>query len=198
MMILPARMVEAEALAFAREWIERFRDGTNPWSSDSALTADSGRAVTQHLMRQATLLHPVNRMQVIAMARAGDTEAHDVLRTLMIEMQSRSEPMPTELINYNMEVLHGGLHQPPGPKRKDKLLRDVCIAMTVAAVCDRFGLKPTRNTASRGRPSARPSACSIVAEALEVAQMGMGEKAVEAIWIRLRNAMPTAPGWASS
>jgi hypothetical protein len=36
----------------------------------------------------------------------------------MIEMQSRGEPMPTELINYNMEVLHDGLHQPPGRSAK--------------------------------------------------------------------------------
>jgi hypothetical protein len=198
---LPATMVETEALQFAREWIVRFRDGTNPWSNDSALTADAGRAVTRHLMRQSALLHPINRLQLIAMARAGDTDARDVLRTVMIEIQSRGEPMPTELVNYNMELLHGGLHQPPGPKRKDKLLRDLCIAMTVAAVHDRFGLSPTRNTASRGRPSARPSACSVVAEALALAHMGLGkrsEKAVEAIWSRLGRTLPTVSGWASS
>ena len=77
-------------------------------------------------------------------------------------------------------------------------MRDLGIAMTVAAVVDRFGLNPTRNTASRGRPSARRSACSVVAEALASVHIGMGEKAVEAIWTRLANAMPTVPGWASA
>ena len=86
--------------------------------------------------------------------------------------------LPAELAAYNMHrLLHGGLH---------------------AAVCDRDELSPTRNTASRGRPSAWRSACSIVAEALEVAHLKMGEKAVEAIWGRLGNAMPTVKGWASA
>jgi hypothetical protein len=185
--------IEADARAFAREMISRFHSGTNPWSADSPMTAAAGRALLRHLTRQGVLLHPTNRLQIIAMARAGDTDADDVLRTLMIEIQSRGEQMPVELANYNMEILHGGLHQPPGPKRKDKLLRDLCIAMTVAALCDRFGLNPTRNTTSRGRASARPSACSIVADVIN-----RGEKAVEAIWSRLGNAMPTVPGWASS
>ena len=194
---LPAMLIETEALAFAREQVSLYRDGTNPWSGDSGLSAEAGRALTRHILAHSARLGPITRMQVIALARAGDTDAQDVLRVLMIEMLSRDGRLPTELTNYDMELLHGGLHQPPGPKKKDKTLRDVCIAMTVAAVCDRFGLSPTRNTASRGRPSARRSACAIVAKALEVAHVGMGEKAVEAIWNRLGAAMPTVPGWAS-
>jgi hypothetical protein len=195
---LPMTMVEDEAMAFARQEFAQFRDGTNPWSEHSPLSGGAGRALTRYFMRQGALLHPINRLRIIAMARAGDVDAVTVLKTLIIEAQSRGEALPAELATFNMEILHGGLHQPPGPKRKDKILRDLCIALTVAAVCDRFGLSPTRNTASRGRPSARRSACSIVAEALDVAHMQLGEKAVEAIWARLGNAMPTVPGWASA
>jgi len=195
---LPTTAVEAEALTFAREWVVRFQEAGNPWSEHSPFAAKAGRAVVWHLMRHAALLHPINRLQIIAMARAGDTDAGSVLRQLMIEMHSRGEPLPTELAAYNMDLLHGGLHQLPGPKRKDKTLRDLCIAMTVAAVVDRFGLNPTRNTASRGKPSARRSACAIVADALGSVHINMGEKAVETIWNRLAGAMPTVRGWASA
>jgi len=198
MTTLPATAAEAEALTFAREWLVRAQEAGNPWSAHSPFAPEAGRAVTRHLMRCSALLHPINRLQIIAMARASDADADAVLRQLMIEMQSRAEPLPTELAAYNMELLHGGLHPPPGPKRKDKILRDLCIAMTVAAVVDRFGFYTTRNTASRGRPSARRSACAIVAEALGSVEISMGEKAVEAIWFRLANAMPTVPGWASA
>lgn len=197
-MTLPTTAVEAKALTFAREWVVRFQEVGNPWSEHSPFAAEGGRAVVRHLMRRAALLHPINRLQIIAMARAGDVDADDVLRTLMIEMQSRGEPLSAELAAYNVDLLHGGLHQPPGPKRKDKTLRDLCIAMTVAAVVDRFDLTPTRNTASRGKSSARRSACAIVADALGSVHINMGEKAVEAIWTRLANAMPTVPGWASA
>jgi hypothetical protein len=198
MTTLPATAVEAEALTFAREWLVRIQEAGSPWSEHSPFTAEAGRAVVRHLMRCGALLHSINRLQIIAMARAGDADADAVLRQLLIEMQSRGDPLPTELAAYNMELLHGGLHPPPGPKRKDKTLRDLCIAMTVAAVVDRFGLTPTRNTASRGRPSARRSACAIVAEALGFVGISTGEKAVEAIWTRLANVMPTVPGWASA
>jgi hypothetical protein len=91
-----------------------------------------------------------------------------------------------------MEVLHGGLHQPPGPKRKDRILRDVTTAMAVAAVVDQFGLSPYR--ASYRKPaSTRISACAVVAAA-----QNKSEKAVETIWGRFGGAMPTVPGWATS
>jgi hypothetical protein len=185
---LPAKATtEAEAVAFARDWLHGH--GENPWSDYPNYSADAGRALWRHLLWQAVRQHPVHRLRIIAMARAGDTDADQVLRTLIIEMQSRGETLPAELAAFTMEVLHGGLHQPPGPKRKDKILRDVTIAMAVAAVIDRFGLSPYRNAAS-----ARPSACAVVAEA----QHRIGEKAVEAIWRRLGRAMPTIPGWAAS
>ncbi len=193
-----AVIIEEEALAYAQEMLNRYHGGGNPWSPASPLTAEAGRATMRHLYRQAALLHPITRMNVIVAARNGDTAARDVLNTLIIEMKSDRRALPTELENYTMEVLAGGLHQPPGPRRKDKLLRDLVIALVVAAVCDRYQLAPTRNTASRGRPAARRSACSIVAEALGGVRVPLGEKAVEAVWARLGIAMPTVRGWASS
>jgi hypothetical protein len=195
---LPVAMVEAEALAFARGYIAQLA-GPGPWGNSSPFGAEESRAMTRHLMRVWCDCSANSRRQLIAIALAGEEDARAVLHTLMIEMKSQHKDLPIELENYNMEVLADGLRPPPrGPKRKDRFTRNLCIAMTVAAVVDKFGLHPTRNPASRGRPAARRSACSIVAEALEVVHMRLGERAVETVWARLANAMPTVPGWAAS
>jgi hypothetical protein len=190
-MKLPATSDAAEMVAFARSFLERHSG--NPWSDHPNSSAEAGRAFWQHVLWRAARMHPVHRMQVIAMARGGDRDADQVLRTLIIEMQSRGEQLPTELTNFTMEDLHGGLHQPPGPKRKDKVLRDVHIAMAVAAVVDRYGLAPYRSS-YRKPASTQLSACAVVA----AAQHRLGEKAVESIWRRVGGAMPTVPGWAAS
>jgi hypothetical protein len=182
---LPATSDVADMVAFARDWLRRHSG--NPWSDHPCSSAEAGRAFWQHV-----LWHAVYRLRIIAMARAGDTDADQVLRTLIIEMQSRGETLPTELTNFTMEVLHGGLHQPPGPKRKDRILRDVTIAMAVAAVVDQFGLAPYRSSYRRPA-STQLSACAVVAAA-----QNKSEKAVETIWRRFGGAMPTVPGWAAS
>jgi hypothetical protein len=191
-------ILEEEALAFARAEFARVRDGNTPWSESSELTKEAGRAAWRHVLTCAARYHPISRMEVITRARLGDPDARDVLRTLIIEARSGGGQLPRELEGYEMELLAGGpLPLLSGPKRKDKILRDLRIALTVAAVCDRYGLRPTRNPESRGRPSARRSACSIVAEVLAAeTPLKLKEVAVEAIWARLRNAMPTVPGWA--
>jgi hypothetical protein len=104
-MTLPATLAEAEALQYARGIIAYWRDSGNPWSDDSPLTAEAGRAVTRHLLRNAALDHPNHRLALIEMARDGDPDADDVLRTLIIEMQSRGEKLPTELAAHNMEIV---------------------------------------------------------------------------------------------
>ena len=131
-------------------------------------------------------------MQLIVLARSGDADAVDVLKNIIIETKSRREELPVELENYNMKLLHGGMgHRPPGAKKKNKLLRNICVATIVAAVVDRFGLAPT------GRSPHRRSACSIVAEALAEARLSLGDKAIESIWKAHGRAMPTVPGWTS-
>jgi hypothetical protein len=72
------------------------------------------------------------------------------------------------------------------------VLRDLYVAMVVAAVIDRFGLKAT------GRSPRHRSACAVVAEALGDVHIERGEKSVEKIWERYGRAMPTVPGWAST
>jgi hypothetical protein len=116
---LPSTLVETEMVQFAREWILRYSG--NPWSPSPSHTADAGRALLRHMLRQMVLsLYAVHRMQVIARANAGDEDAAAVLSALIVERQSRGETLPTELAYYDMEthrrLLAGeiGHHRPPG------------------------------------------------------------------------------------
>jgi hypothetical protein len=176
---LPATHVEAAALEFARAELARFASGTNPWSQDPAMSVEASQAMMRHLMR------------IIAMAKAGDEDAAEVLRNVLIECKSRRVELPTELAEYDLwQTHHGWPRRGPARKKKSYVLRDLCIAMTVAAVCDRFPMiRPT------GRSARNRSGCQIVAEALAPT---MSYHAVKHIWQRYGAAMPTRAGWAST
>jgi hypothetical protein len=175
--------LEADALTFARCFVAK-------WHHAGTATADESQAFLQDFLRMGMSLSAVARMDVIALARSGDAGAKTVLRERIIEMQSRDQALPVELQNYNMEVLHGGMgHAQRGPKKARKFLRNIHIALTVAALQDRFGLDPL------GHARHRRSACDIVAEAVREAGISMGIKSVEAIWKLYRGGMPTVPSW---
>jgi hypothetical protein len=192
----PRVVIETEARTFAREQhINKLNAGPNQWSPGSLLNPDAGQGFVRDMFRRiACLGDPRMRMWVIAAARAGDPDAIEALRWLLLEYKSRGIGLPRELDGYDMEVTAGNIspHMRSGPKKKNKIVRNICIAMTVAAVVDRFGIDPT------GRSLHRKSACEIVAEALADARMSLGRKAVEAIWATYGHAMPSVPGWASS
>jgi hypothetical protein len=133
-------------------------------------------------------------MWLVEMAVAGEEDADAILREAILECQSWHRPMPDELIEYNRKLV-AGMVPPPGwsgPKKKNELMRNISICVVVAAVCDRFGIKPT------GRSARRRSGCATVAEALEVIGQRRGAKAVEAIWRTYGRAMPTARGWVAA
>jgi hypothetical protein len=196
---LPARYqdaVETEALTFAREQIARYAHGSNPWSDDPALSPKGSEALFDHMRQVAAQLtaqlasqSALARMQIIAAAKDGDPDAIEVLRTVLIECKSRRvemHEMPTELIEYDMWLTAHGerrQRQRPGPKTKRYVLRDLCIAITVADVVGRYGhhgIKATGRSHRRLRP-----ACSIVAEAVQLeANLVMDYDAVKAIWVR--------------
>jgi hypothetical protein len=161
--------IEAEALTFARQEIAHWHASGTRWSPASPLSEEASRAFVRSQMRHAAQLSAYTRMQVILLAREGDEDARAVLRDLILESRARRQELPTDLENYEMELVHGGMgHQPPGPKRKNKMLRNITIAATVAAVADRYGLTPTASSPHR------QSACAIVAEALTAMHRGMG------------------------
>jgi hypothetical protein len=116
----------------------------------------------------------------IRFARGGKMlEADEALRRLAAEFLKRGEIMPEALQGYIVEVLCAPL--PPSEfttLRRGRAARDLSIASTVATIAREFGLKPTRNRASREHVSA----CSIVAGVLADLKINLSEDAVEKAW----------------
>ena len=96
--------VAAEALAYARAEVVFYRNSANPWSANSPLSPEASRAFTRWVMTWSTQF-PLSRLRLIDLARLGDPDAHTVLCTVIVEMTSRREELPTELAAYNMEVV---------------------------------------------------------------------------------------------
>jgi hypothetical protein len=117
----------------------------------------------------------------IRFARGGKMpEADEALRRLAAEFLKRGETMPKALQDYIVEVLCAPL--PPSKfttLRGGRTSRDHSIASTVETIAREFGLRPTRNSASR----AHVSACSIVAEVLKI---NLSEAGVEHAWKEYR------------
>lgn len=128
-------------------------------------------------------------MSLTNMARMGEEESQTLLRDTIFELESRDEKLPTELKNYNMQILNGEIPTTPswgGRRKKNTILRDICICMMVVVDCARFGTKPT------GHSARRRSACAIVAEALCAVGISLGYDDARKIWKRYRNSMPSA------
>lgn len=197
---VPANVFD-EAEAYACRWITRaFATTDSPWSNDPWASPAASRAFVRHTL-EWMLETASGRLHVIALARAGDPDAFELLNSLMMEMKSRLGGLPTtELKAWDMEVGEAarrtGKYPPfgqfPGPKKKNNLLRDLIIALTVSAVADRYGLPPTGNSPRKH------SASKVVASALVVVRRGMGHKAVEHIWETYSGAMPTVRGWTAN
>jgi len=205
---LPAiRAVEAEAFQFACRWLEGFRDSDSPWGSASLLDPEAGDDFWRDRLR-AIVRWPclTTRLQVLAIARGGDSITIDVVNEFINQLRSHRAKLPTEFEAFSMEV-HAGLiiaRRPQGPLRRRRLVRNIVIATTVAAVMDKFGLSHTRRRKSRsgsGRPSPWRSASAIVADAARKVTAGaidLGEAAVERIYENMAGGMPVRPGWATA
>jgi hypothetical protein len=183
--------VEQAALDFAREQILLARNNSSPWSASSALSPEASHAMIQSVLALGWG-DVMNRLRLIMMARAGLRDAQAALHRIILEYQSRHEPMPAELQAYDMETKTFGIPaQWAGPKRASRMLRDIVIMVTVMAVVDKFALSRTKRS-----PKHR-SACEIVSTALESAGISIGHKGVERIVERYREAWPTVPGWSA-
>jgi hypothetical protein len=175
-----------EALAYARELILRVhrKDG----GSDSLFEAPAGRAFLRDILHMF-LLTSDGRLHLTELALAGETDAQDLLRKTIAEARSWRRPLPVELEYFELLLLQGEpLAGPPrGPQPKDDLMRNFAICCTVAAVCDRYGIKAMHSSVRKR------SGCAIVAEALGVIDKTMSYDAVRRIWKRYGRALP--PGW---
>jgi hypothetical protein len=187
---LAATIESVDALAYARELIRRLAAAGD---GGSLFEPMASRTFVRNFMHSGALFSTKTRMSIIHLARAGDDDADAVIRDLILEIRGRGESLPFDLDNYAMELVHGDMRPRwSGPKKKNEFLRNIFIALMVAAICDRFGLTPT------GRSARRRSGCAVVGQALEVIGRRMSAKAVEAIWRTYGRSMPTARGWVAA
>lgn len=192
---------EMAAFKFTCRVLQPLRDGNSPWGNSSVFDPRTGSAFWREHLHMA-LRWPLvkTRLQVIAVARAGDEDAIAVVNDFITELKSASVPLPTEFQAFSMDMLNG-LIAPlryRGPKVKRRFLRDLFIAYVVAAVVDKFGIPYSRMRKTRdGRRASRRSASAIVAAALRevMPEIQIGEAGIERIYEKRLGAMPTMEGW---
>ena len=183
---LPATMAEAGAIDFARRNIVLVREGKVKLFGvipGNWFEGDESRRACRLMMRERILSNATNLMDAVAFARAGYGFFEEVLRELVLEFQNqnRADAMPVYLKAFAME-LTTGVHysKKSGRNRFEDVARDLIIGAIVDKVIERFKLRPTRSG------SKRPSACSIVARALELEGMAMSESNVRHLWLMRR------------
>jgi hypothetical protein len=180
-------MLEAEALAYTRHNVRMIRDEKIRFFGlelSWLAKADNRRLAVQMMKNGAA--RPLFLMDLCNLARAGWPIADEALRELIVEYQSRGEPMPTPLAAYTMEIADPRQRWRPigGPEKADTFLRDIAITFVVGDTSwkfAKFGLKPTRQVASRRR---RPSGCSIAARAMAAEGLAISEATVARVWTK--------------
>jgi hypothetical protein len=182
---------DGPALAEARALVARFREpyqGPDDWlftAGLSPLHPQAGHRMVRGMLKRYALYHPLNMTEVCAWARAGSDDADLALVELIAEFTERGEQLPLGLAAYNLELIHP--RRPSrfrGRKKVTHVMQDMIIVTMIILVIERSGLKATR------RQSTKPSACAIVARALEEAGVHRGgEKAIEKIWQRIAPAV---------
>ena len=187
MITLPATLLEAEALDFARRDIAFVRAGKLKWfglEPGAWFEKGESQRACRILILDWMLRDVMNLMDAVEFARAGYPMWEDCLRYLILEYKNRGETMPTYLAAFDMELTRG-IHYSgkAGRGRADNMSRDTIIGIIVGRVVERFGLRAKRNHISRRRVSA----CSIVAVALGHEGMAMSEENVNKMW----DAMPS-------
>jgi hypothetical protein len=199
MMQLPATLNEAEARACARKWLVERGEYPDAFGLGvSVLDPQLGGLWLREALKRIALVHPLNMMWVIDQAREGWDAAAAALSTLIIEMQSRGETLPTELLNYNMEVhrevMRGRPHRKRGPKKETHVFQDIIFAGLAADLVEQFDLKPTRNSVSK-----QVSACDVVADTVNEAKIGRAVKykAIEVLWFRWGKGLLSDQYWAN-
>jgi hypothetical protein len=177
---LPATIVEAEALAFAQDWIAWHRD------SDGLFHPNAAAVWGTSLMKQYAQSHPFGADDVVYFAEHGSKEADLALRELIAEYTDRGEPLTAILRAYNIRLINpSNRPRKHGAGRAENFIRDMGVWFLVEALIIKCGLRPTQHT-NRKTKLRPPSASSIAAAALSSAGINipLGPKGVERIWSR--------------
>jgi hypothetical protein len=180
--MLPATMIEAEALAFAAEFLARGHegDGLGPPPADPA----AGHAFMRQLFRAICDWGPQAMNAVVELAeRHGESAAHEALLDLRDERIERNEPLGAVLGAYVI-ALRTRPFRPHRGWSRTNVLQDLMLVVLMLELVERFGLKPTRSQVGN-LESKPPSAASIAASAAAAANMNRGsEKAFHQLWLK--------------
>ena len=159
-MTLPPTLIEADALAFARQRIAHYRDmgGFRP---------AGGHDLHRNALKQFAKVSAFNLSTVKHYARSGSIDAHEALRAMTAEELAHDGRVRPQLADYVIDQFNPALmSRPRGRQKATNFLRDCLFVGVVGEVVYRFNLSPMRNRAAR-QPR-RPSACAIVAEAIRL------------------------------
>jgi hypothetical protein len=183
---------EAAALAYAKAKFRSWHAGDTPWSGDSPLTQESGRAFARWIFELGA--GDANaRLDLVNAALAGERNADILLDQWITQLQSAGYALPKELAFYDMQIRrYGRPKQPRGPKKANNIVRNLMIMLVARALTDRFGLHLLKTS------PIRRSACEIVAEALLEVGIVMSDRGVRAIVEQFEGAWPTQRGWAAT
>jgi hypothetical protein len=175
---MPVTLVEADALAFARDWIAWHREPNGIFHPDAATIYGKS------LMKDYAQSHPFRADEIVYLANNGSEEADLALRELIAEYTDRGEELTAVLKAYNIRLISPLREsKKPGPAKAANFLRDLGIMLLVTELMDRFELRPHRNTNRKIGSRRPPSASTVAADALK-AGIGivMDFKGVEKVW----------------
>jgi hypothetical protein len=169
---LPATLVEAEALTYAREWIARMRPGELfPGLGTGALDPEAAHLTTKRLFRTVTEAGVLGLSWVSDMAIIhGERAAHEVLVDLKREHLERNEPLGSVLGNYFIREERAPFH--PGPGRT-MFIQDIGFCLLMIELAEKFGLDPTKHRLV-GKKVRLPRGCDIASRAAAEAGLHRG------------------------
>lgn len=176
-------VVAGNPLATAHNWIARGLEpaaaGDPFFQGYAPLDPAFGPALVRAEIKRWAQYHVLNMSEACSMARAGWDVADQAMKELAAEYMNRGDRMPAPLAAYSIEFLSRlPPHRPKGQKKTAHVMQDLFIALMVGELVGYHGLKPTR-----WRQNSRPSACSVVAQALrERGIRVLTEKGVEKVW----------------
>jgi hypothetical protein len=184
---LPATLVEAEALNFARQWIATCKQGDFADLGCPPLHPEAGGRFVQRMMAQYAEHNGQQMHVIIDLAYAGIVEAREALDDLISEYLYRHEALPSFLADYVERTRRG--RSPPrmrGVKKSTNVLQDIFIVTLIMELIVVFKLHPTRSQLYKSGPSA----CSVAATAMTEAGLHRGgEKAAQAVWNRYKDSV---------
>ena len=136
--------VEAEALAFAREYVARSREGNFLDLGYPLLHPEVSKAFAQRMIRMA-LCDADIMLQIIDAAYLGWRDGRDALDNLILDLINAHQPLPSFLAEYNARRLKGTL--PPrlrGGQKSSNILQDMFIVTLIMELIERFEMLPHR------------------------------------------------------